>query len=303
MTSRDWLRKITPDFILNWNRTRKKHKVNQKLKSQLNAGSSFTKAFLIEEFQKIGLRKGDCVLVHSSLSKIGHLENGPKTFVDALIETIGVKGHILMPTSPNNEYQLTYIRNTPVFDVLNSPSKTGAITEYFRKMPNVVRSLHPTEPVSVLGPKSQEIIKGHFKALTPYKENSPFSKVAELDGKILYVGVTLDNAGTSLHTLEDAVDDFKFPVYYPENFKIDVIDNTGNTTTVETKVHDPKLSKLRKCDHLIPHFKAANVLEHVTIGNAATLLVDAKGLFNTMLDLYNEKGVTMYTPNGENLTI
>lgn len=299
---KDWLRKITPSIILDWNRGRKKKTVNQNLTRQAEVGDSFTKEFLVSEFRKIGISQGDSVLVHSSLSKIGHLENGPKTFVDAITEVVGDTGHVLMPTSPNAVYQLNYVRNTPFFDVLNSPSKTGAITEYFRKLPGAKRSLHPTEPISVVGPRADDFVKGHFKAITPYDSKSPFAKVAAAKGKILYVGVTLDNAGTSLHTLEDAITNFKFPVYYTDIFTIDVIDDSGDRHTVKTKVHNPKYSKLRQCDKLIPHFKAAGVLQEVKIGKANTLLVDASGFFDTMVKLYHDKGITMYTPNGENLT-
>ncbi|MFK8038739.1 MAG: AAC(3) family N-acetyltransferase [Crocinitomicaceae bacterium] len=298
MIGRDLLRKLTPNSILNWNRKRKKKKINAKLTQQKKSGAIYTKQQIKNDLLSIGLKNGDCILVHSALSKIGYLEEGPKTLVDALIEVVGEEGHILMPTSPNHVYQLNYIRNTPLFDVLNSPSKTGAITEYFRTLTNVKRSLHPTEPVSVLSQKADQFIEGHFKAITPYTSSSPFAKVAEFNGKILYIGVTLDNAGTSLHTLEDAIEDFKYPIYYPEIFSIKVIDSKGESHTVKTKVHDPKYSKLRQCDKLIPHFENAGALKPVKIGLADTLCVDAKLFFNTMVSLYNEKGITMYTPNG-----
>ena len=301
MSLRDWVRQITPSVVLNWNRQRKKKRTNRALNQQAVSGQSYNQEFIVEALKRIGLVKGDIVLVHSALSKIGHLEEGPKTFVNAIIEVIGESGHILMPTSPNHIYQLDFIQKKPIFDVNHTPSKTGAITEYFRKLPGVHRSLHPTEPVAVMGPTSKQFIQGHFKALTPYNEESPFAKVAEFGGKILYVGVTLDNAGTSLHTLEDAISNFKFPVYYKTPFEVKVIDDSGHEHLVTTKVHDPYYSKMRKCDALIPHFLSAGVLSKAKIGLADTLVVDAKGFFETMVKLYHEKGVTMYTPNGENL--
>jgi len=298
---KNWLRKKTPEFLLNWNRRRKKRIQNKNLAVQAKKGSSFTEEFITAELKKIGIQKGDTLLVHSSLSKIGHLVDGPKTLVDALINTVGAKGHILMPTSPNSSLQLEYIQNNKVFDVLNSKSKTGAITEYFRTLPGVARSLHPTEPVSVFGKNASDFISGHFNALTPYQANSPFAKVAAHNGKILYLGVTLDNAGTSLHTIEDAIVDFKFPVYHHNIFEFQILDKHKNAHTVKTKVHNPKFSALRQCDKLIPHLEKANVLKHVKVGNAKSLLVDAEGLFNTLFELYHKRGITMYTPNGEDL--
>lgn len=299
MSLKDIVRSLTPDFLLNLNRKRKKNNVNQALKNQKSKGDIVTESQLVNDLLAIGIKEGDTLLVHSSLSKMGYLEQGPKTFVDALLKVVGEKGNILMPTSPNAVFQLNYIQNTPFFDVLNSPSKLGAITEYFRTLPNSIRSLNATEPVSAIGPLAEYFTKGHFNQLTPYNEHSPFYKVGVKKGKILYIGVTLDNAGTSLHTLEDEIAEFKYPVYYPVDFDFTVIDEKGEKHKVTTKVHNPEWSKKRKCDGLIPGFQSAGVLEKVKIGKAETLLVDAEGFFNTMVSKYKSNGVTMYTPNGE----
>ena len=294
---KDFIRKITPQSLLNWNRQRKKKWRERNLEKQREAGNAVTWQNLLDQLKEIGIEEGDTLLVHSSLSRIGFLEEGPKTLVDALLEAVGPEGNILMPTSPNNVYQLDYIRSVKNFDVLNSPSKTGAITEYFRKLPGALRSLHPTEPVSALGPKAAYFTEEHFGQLTPYNKKSPFYKVSKEKGKILYIGVTLDMAGTNLHTLEDAVD-FKFPVYYPEEFEVEVIDAAGNSHHVKTKVHNPEFSKKRRCDELIPLFEKRGVLRHVKIGQADTLLLDASAMFEVMIDEYTRHGVTMYTPTG-----
>ena len=297
MSLKDLIRRITPTILLELNRKRKKKNVNQALDVQKTKGEILTKIDLINNLKSIGIVKGDTLLVHSSLSKIGYLQNGPSTFINALLEVIGEKGNLLMPTSPNNVYQLNYIQNTPFFDVLNSPSKLGVITECFRTMKDVKRSLNATEPVSAYGPLAEYFTAEHFNQLTPYSSKSPFYKVGKQKGKILYVGVTLDNAGTSLHTLEDAVD-FKYPVYYPNIFDFKVIDDKGVVHNTKTKVHNPEWSKKRKCDELIPLFESENVLQKVKIGKANTLLVDAEGFFNTMVTFYKSKGITMYTPKG-----
>ncbi len=298
MSLKDIVRKLTPDSVLNWNRKRKKANRNSNLQEKKKSGNILTQNDLVKKFKEIGIVEGDSVLVHSSLSRIGYLEDGPKTLVDALIESVGNEGNILMPTSPNAVFQLDYIRNTPFFDVLHSPSKTGKITEYFRTIEGCKRSLHPTEPVSAFGPKADYFVNEHFGELTPYNEKSPFYKVSEAGGKILYIGVGLSMAGTNLHTLEDAVD-FKFPVYYPEVFNFEVIDDKGERHQVKTKVHDPAWSKKRKCDELIPMFVEQGAIDKVKIGEAESLLVDAKRFLSVMIEQYKTSGVTMYTPKGE----
>ncbi len=295
---RSFVRKITPDFILNLYRKFTKKRKQKLLLIEAKEGKGYSKEDIVKELLKIGIKQGDVLMVHSSLSKIGYVKGGPETVVEAFIEVIGSQGHLLMPNSPNASYQLEYIKSLSEFDVLNSPSKLGAISEYFRCLLDVKRSAHPTEPVSCWGPEKEFFVDAHFGNLTPYNQNSPFYKVIEKKGKILYLGVTLDNAGTHLHTLEDAIPDFKYPVYWNEIFEIQVRMADNSIQFMKTKVHNPEQSKKRKCDGLIPLFEAEGVLIHSTIGNAKCMLVDAEGMFESMKKHYFENGVTMYTPNG-----
>jgi aminoglycoside 3-N-acetyltransferase len=295
---KNFIRSLVPSKLLNAYRERKKDKQRKSIQDQAAKGEGLTLEKLIQELQDCGIKAGDSVLVHSSFSKIGFVDGGPKTFVDALLTVIGTSGNLLMPSSPNAGYQLDYIRNLTQFDVQNDGSKMGAITEYFRTLPGVKRSESPTEPVCCFGPKADWFTSGHLGELTPYTKNSPFARLAEANGKILYIGVTLDNAGTSLHVLEDAVPGFKFPVYYPEVFDVSVKRADGTEVPVSVKVHNPEQSAKRKCDELIPLFESKGVMTRATIGKAKTLVFDASKMLEVMIAEYNSNGVTMYTPTG-----
>jgi aminoglycoside 3-N-acetyltransferase len=294
---KNFIRSIVPQKLLDAYREKKKDKQRKALLQQAERGEVLTCDQLVSDIRNCGIESGDSVLVHSSFSKIGFVEGGPKTFVDALLQVVGPSGNLLMPSSPNAGYQLDYIRNLQTFDVLNDPSRMGAITEYFRKLPGVLRSESPTEPVCCFGPKADWFTSGHLGELTPYTRNSPFARLAEAGGKILYIGVTLDNAGTSLHVLEDAVEEFKFPVYYSEVFHVSVKQANGNTVPVSVKVHNPEQSAKRKCDELLPLFEAKGVLKYAAIGKAKTLVFDASKMLEVMISSYNSEGITMYTPH------
>ena len=298
MRIKDFIRSITPNFLLEKNRERKKKLVNQQLKAKKEKGEVMSKDNLISDFKKSGISPGDTVLIHASMSKIGYLENGPQTFVEAIIELVGKDGNVLMPTSPNAKLQLDYIRESSVFDVVNSPSKLGIISEFFRRINGVKRSLNATEPVCALGKNANYLTKGHFGAITPYDSNSPFARITEFDGKILYIGVTLDNAGTNLHTLEDAID-VGLPIYHSELFEVEIKDENGKKHSVKTKVHNPEWSKKRKCDELLPLFKKRGVYTDSSIGNAKTLVFDAQKMLEVMKDEFLTNGVTMYHPKGK----
>ena len=296
----DSLRSLMPKPVLELYRSLKKDAVRKDLEKQREAGHSITKKRLLEQLTEMGVKPGDHLMVHCAMSKMGHLENGPKTVVDALLEAVGPAGTVCMPSSPIDKLQLTFMEQNPVFDVKNTPSAMGAVSEYFRKLPGTLRSLDPTEPVCAQGAVAKEFVKDHFGHLTPYNAPSPWKKLMDANGKILYVGVTLINAGTHLHTLEDAVD-FKYPVYAHAIFTAKLIDSDGKVCTMQTKVHNPEFSRRRRCDELIPYFEAEGILQKTKLGRADCLLLDAKGMFDAMLKGYQEKGITMYTPHGETL--
>jgi hypothetical protein len=47
-------------------------------------------------------------------------------------------------------------------------------------------------------------------------------------------------------------------------------------------------------------FKEKGVYQEVKIGQATTLVFDAKKMLDVMIADYHEKGVTMYSPHGVN---
>lgn len=289
--------KYAPEFLLEWGKRFKKNKRKKELRVQQNSNSGISKQHLIDDFKKIGLQKGDSVLVHSSLSKIGFVDGGAKTVVDALFETIGETGTLLFPAFSAAGRSKDYLESHPVFDIKNTLSQMGSVTEYFRKLEGVSRSFHPTDSVCAKGPLAYYYTNSHFGQLTPYNENSPFRKLCNKGGKILMLGTTLNGAGTNLHTLEDAVE-FKFPVYAKEIFTVQMIDTEGRETEMKTKVHNPDYSAKRNCDALKPMFEKENVLVNGTIGEAKSMLIDANKMLEVMIKNYNEKGITMYTPFG-----
>jgi aminoglycoside 3-N-acetyltransferase len=292
--------KYVPGFVRDALRTFKKANKRRQLAREQQKGQSLTTRQLADQLRDMGINSGDHLMVHSALSKMGHVEDGAMGVVQALLQVVGPTGTVCMPSSPVSKLQLDYLKEDPVFDVRHTPSAMGTISEAFRKLPDTKRSLHPTEPVCANGRLAVEFVKDHFGQPTPYNAHSPWKKLMDAKGKILYVGVTLANAGTHLHTLEDAVN-FKYPVYYHTDFTARLIDENGQEKTMQTKVHNPDFSRRRRCDELLPLFMQADVLQKTTLGRADCLLLDAEKMFTTMLRAYHKKGVTMYTPGGETI--
>jgi aminoglycoside 3-N-acetyltransferase len=289
--------KYSPESLLEFLKRVKQLRRRRYLESEKKNNRFITEQQIEEDLKNLGLSSGDSVLVHASMSKIGMLKDGPKTLINAIENVISKEGTLLIPTFPAPGRNYDYLKTNSVFDVVKTPSMMGKATEYFRTLPNVKRSLHPTDCVSVRGPLAEYFTSTHFNQLTPYNEQSPFRKLCKKNGKILMIGTTLNGACTNLHTLEDAVE-FPYPVYADEIFEIEIINSAKEKLIVKTKVHNPVYSAKRNADALLPIFIREDVLQTGKIGEAKSMIIDADKMLQVMIKYFKEYGVSMYTPYG-----
>lgn len=161
---------------------------------------------IVLDAEKLGLRPGDTVLMHSSLKSLGVEGITPKELLDGLSEALAVgavgSGTLILPA-------LSYEHCNPqnrVFDYYKTPSNVGAIPEYFRtEYPGVLRSLCPTHSCCAIGRFAEEITSTQHLDTTPCGKNSPFRKVRELGGKLLFLGCGT-KPNTSMHAVEELVE-------------------------------------------------------------------------------------------------
>lgn len=151
--------------------------------------------------RRLGLRSGHHVLVHSSLSSMGRVEGGPTTVVQALLDVVGTEGTVIAPTLTGNE--LIGPDADITFDVVSTPSWTGAIAEAVRTWPGAVRSIHPTHSVAAIGAAAQLLTRGHADCVTPCGQGSPYAWLAaDPAGMILLLGCDHES-NTTLHHVEE----------------------------------------------------------------------------------------------------
>jgi aminoglycoside 3-N-acetyltransferase len=119
--------------------------------------------------------------------------------IRALLEVIGPQGTILMPafSFPLNS------QDEPIFDVRETPSCVGLITEVFRREYAAYRSIHLSHSYAAAGPLAAELTV-HRLDITPCGEDSPLGKFMRRDGKILLLGVGY-NVCTAFHVVEEQI--------------------------------------------------------------------------------------------------
>jgi len=245
-------------------------------------GQKVTKQYLVEKLRELGLKRGAVVAVHSSLSRLGFVEGGAKTVVDALIEAVGERGTILMPTFTG----FSETAKSNAFDVRKTRSRVGAVTEAFRKMPGVKRSVHPTHSCAALGPKADFLLEGQEEAPTLFGEGTPFHKLMEVNGFVLCLGIGIGMM-SMYHVAEDITLNFPLKVYRPGKEKLPVVDWSGNKRNIETAVHDVELHDKFSVDEPLFERELAKrgALKSLRIGESSSSLMPAKKVTMALKDM------------------
>ena len=230
----------------------------------IEPASLITKTQLRRDLKALGLTTRMDVMVHSSLSAIGHVQGGPNTVIDAILSLIGKRGTLVMPSFNHGA--------ADVYNPLTTPCTNGAIPDTFWRRPGVVRSLHTSHALAAYGPKAEEICADHLTTGV-WTANSPLARFIHGGGYILSLGVD-HNSSTAYHVAEMSVpcgciDPFGYPkrVVLPDGHVQDVmgLDFRGGPCPVDPR----KLNNALK-----------NRQNHGKIGHADSTLVKALDLWH-----------------------
>ena len=244
----------------------------------MKAESPLTFEDLISGFNDLELKKGDSLIVHSSLRILGPVEGGAETIINALLEVIGTKGNLMFPT-------FNYTRPLPVpyFDPLATPAKTGILAELGRKRPGSLRSLHPTHSVAVIGPDAELITKDHLSCRA-CGIGSPIDLLAQMGGKVLLIGVT-QTTNTTIHIGEEYAGVQKVS-WYEELPYIKILKPDG--TIVSHRI-DTSPSCGSAFDALEYPLRKNGQIKGAMIGNAKCKIMKGSDVINRVVEMIREQ--------------
>ena len=159
---------------------------------------------IIDALKEIGIEETDSVFVHSSLKSFGWVDGGAKTVISALQRCVA-KGTLLMPAFCQKHFAYAYT----TWDLQNSPSDVGVITECFRKKSGVLRSNQATHSVCAFGENAKYFTMTHTEGRgrigvygdTPFSYSSPFEKMYHAGAKVVFLGCGFE-VNTFSHLVE-----------------------------------------------------------------------------------------------------
>ncbi|WP_257928816.1 aminoglycoside N3'-acetyltransferase [Campylobacter lari] len=176
----------------------------------------YSNADLIEAFKKLGIKKGDILCVHTELFNFGTpllpRNEFLQTILDCFFEVIGKEGTLIMPT-----FTYSFCKNE-VYDKLNSPTKMGALNEYFRKQSGVKRTNDPIFSFAIKGAKEKLFLKDTTSC---FGENCVYDVLIKENGKF----ITFGGIGhTITHHIEEK---YQVDYRYFKKFQGFILDENG----------------------------------------------------------------------------
>ncbi len=231
-----------------------------------------------------GVQHNDVLTIHASLRAAGPIENGADGLIDALKEYL-CDGLLLIPTHT----WAVVTRENPVFDVRSTVPNIGTLARVAAFRPDAVRSLHPTHSLAVFGKNARAYVEGEEKSATPAPMGGCLSRLYELNGKILLLGVGHER-NTYLHAVDERID---LPNrLHQKGFTVTITDWEGRTFQ-SPEFHPHYVEGIPVgCSEYYPNYKRAlekcGAVTYGTLGQALVYCCDARRMTDAVIHLWRQ---------------
>jgi len=225
-----------------------------------------TKEKLISDLQNIGIKKGELLHLKVSLRAIGKIDGGPNTLIEALLETVGEKGTIVIDAFIN-AYPLPLSKDDKNKIANNkTPSYAGALANAMINYPQAERSKHPIQKFAAIGFKAKELCDSHTDKSGGY---DLVHQMAKLNAKNLTIGKNVVGVGTTHVAIEIM------------NLKRKEINKGVNYITEKGEVKLATINWNGGCGRGFPNFiplyiEKNGLINKGKIGNAQSILTSMK---------------------------
>lgn len=155
----------------------------------------------------LGIAPGDGLLVHSAVQFLGRPAGGLKMYLDAIQETIGPDGTLVVPT-----FNFGFARGEGYDPQSTSSQGMGAFSEFVRQLPQAQRTPHPLQSVAAVGRYANDLASRD--TASAFDPGSAFERMLELDFKLLLLGAD-SRAVAMFHYCEQRA---KVPYRYWKDF-------------------------------------------------------------------------------------
>jgi len=184
-------------------------------------GKWFTDDDVVDTLKAVGAHECDILFVHTDIS-FGSLNSQIKRnqYLSHLYEALR---RLNVETLVFPAFTFSFC-NKEIYDVKNSRTPMGALNEYIRTQPGVVRSIDPILSMVAVG-KQANMFDNIGKSSLGI--NSSYDILHQADNvKFLFFGAEIGECFTYIHYMEDIL---RVPYRFDMPFTGTIVDNAGNT--------------------------------------------------------------------------
>ena len=227
----------------------------------------------VDSLKSVGINRSDVIFVHSDISAFGKLCVFDREFlfdilIDAMKMAVGEDGTIIMPT-----FTYSFCKNQN-FDITNSKSIVGVLTEHFRKQPAVCRTNHPIFSVAIWGKYKKQLLQ---TGKDSFDKDSIFWKLHHLNGKIVFFGAPFQSC-TYIHYIEQS---HGVPYRFIKSFKGKIKGGNREHLDVCTYfVRHLDRNIITDLSRLERYLLEMGYMREVRLGSSKILMIEADILFN-----------------------
>ncbi len=258
--------------------------VNRSVTRSTIAPSAVTDALF-----SIGVRPGSVVLVHPDAIVAAQFPLMPNEqrldlLIEAIEAAIGRDGTLVMPA-----FSYSFTKGEP-FDVGNTPSAVGMVTERFRTQPGVCRTSDPIFSFASRGPLARELCA--LPVNECFGAESVFGALHRRNAYIVDLGCSMSRGGTFVHYVETAHGvDYR----YKKAFSGTVILANGQTAECSVVYNVRDLARRSDADlrRLQKRLADDGKSQTAELGRSRIIAVTASDLFDTAWKMLDEDPVSL----------
>ncbi len=227
-----------------------------------------------QDLRQLGISEAEMLLVHTSFRSLGPIEGGPETLISVLLELVGDEGTLIMPCNS----AMAPGKQEAIFDLKNSPSTSGLVSETFRTRQDSRRSLHPSHSACASGAKAHALVLAHQLDAVAYGPHSPIALLPSYGAKVLMIGCGLE-PNCSIHAIEELVE----VPYLQEAWRTwTLIDEEGASIQKDYRFHRYE-NGYQTCFERIKPLMSPSGLRWGRVGAADCWLIDSAELWDKLV--------------------
>lgn len=166
------------------------------------------------------------VVIHSSLFHFGVFKGGAPAFSNMLESVFDDSYTILMPA-----FNWGFPK-TKVWNYHTTKSQCGLLTEYVRKLPGTLRTIHPLHSLVARGPRAEWLASTISRS--SFGDGSAFDKMIQSGAYNLSLGSEFIGGATFCHVAEERM---RVPYRFYKDFPGEVTDAKNERVTVDFNMY------------------------------------------------------------------